>query len=32
MANIKELSVEEKLRALFVLQLIDSRFDEIRYV
>ena len=28
--NIKELSVEEKLRALYDLQLIDSRLDEIR--
>lgn len=28
--NIKEMSVEEKLRALFDLQLIDSRLDEIR--
>ena len=27
--NIKEMSVEEKLRALFDLQLIDSRLDEI---
>lgn len=32
MANIKELSVEEKLRALYDLQLIDSRVDEIRSV
>lgn len=32
MANIKELSVEEKLRALYDLQLIDSRIDEIRSV
>ncbi|MFP9118416.1 zinc ribbon domain-containing protein [Flavobacterium sp. RNTU_13] len=32
MANIKELSVEEKLRALYDLQLIDSRIDEIRNV
>lgn len=31
MAN-KELSVEEKLRALYDLQLIDSRIDEIRNV
>lgn len=28
--NIKEMSVEEKLRALFDLQLIDSRLDEIK--
>ena len=28
--NIKEMSVEEKLRALYDLQLIDSRLDEIR--
>lgn len=26
----KEMSVEEKLRALYDLQLIDSRLDEIR--
>ncbi len=32
MANKKEVSVEEKLRALFDLQLIDSRVDEIRNV
>jgi predicted nucleic acid-binding Zn-ribbon protein len=32
MANIKELSVEEKLRALYDLQLIDTRIDEIRNV
>jgi predicted nucleic acid-binding Zn-ribbon protein len=32
MANIKELSVEEKLRAIYDLQLIDSRIDEIRNV
>jgi predicted nucleic acid-binding Zn-ribbon protein len=32
MANIKELSVEEKLRALYDLQLIDSRIDEITNV
>ncbi|MCW4470469.1 hypothetical protein OGH69_15970 [Flavobacterium sp. MFBS3-15] len=32
MANTKELSVEEKLRALYDLQLIDSRIDEIRNV
>ena len=30
MANKKELTVEVKLRALFDLQLIDSRIDEIR--
>ena len=28
----KELNVEEKLRALYDLQLIDSRIDEIRNV
>ncbi len=32
MANTKELSVEEKLRALYDLQLIDSRIDEIKNV
>lgn len=32
MAKKKEVSVEEKLRALFDLQLIDSRVDEIRNV
>ncbi len=32
MANMKEVSVEEKLRALYDLQLIDSRIDEIRNV
>lgn len=32
MTNIKELSVEEKLRALYDLQLVDSRIDEIRNV
>lgn len=30
MATTKELTVEEKLRALYDLQLIDSRIDEIR--
>lgn len=30
MANITEISVEEKLRALYDLQIIDSRLDEIR--
>ena len=30
MANKKELTIEAKLRALFDLQLIDSRIDEIR--
>ena len=30
MAKKKELTVEEKLRALYDLQLIDSRIDEIR--
>ncbi|WP_353088075.1 C4-type zinc ribbon domain-containing protein [Flavobacterium sp.] len=32
MATTKEMSVEEKLRALYDLQLIDSRTDEIRSV
>jgi len=32
MATKKEISVEKKLRALFDLQLIDSRIDEIRNV
>jgi len=32
MATKKELSVEENLRALYDLQLIDSRIDEIRNV
>ena len=32
MAITKELSVEEKLRTLYDLQLIDSRIDEIRNV
>lgn len=32
MAKKKEVSVEEKLRALYDLQLIDSRIDEIRNV
>ncbi|WP_418263793.1 zinc ribbon domain-containing protein [Flavobacterium faecale] len=32
MTNTKELSVEEKLRAIYDLQLIDSRIDEIRNV
>jgi len=32
MANTKEVSVEEKLRVLYDLQLIDSRIDEIRSV
>lgn len=32
MANTKELTVEDKLRALYDLQLIDSRIDEIRNV
>ena len=31
-ATTKELTVEEKLRALYDLQLIDSRIDEIRNV
>ncbi len=32
MATTKEMSVEDKLRALYDLQLIDSRIDEIRNV
>ena len=32
MATIKEISVEDKLRALYVLQLVDSKIDEIRNV
>ena len=32
MAKKKEISVEEKLRSLFDLQIIDSRIDEIRNV
>lgn len=32
MTNLKEMSVEEKLRTLYDLQLIDSRIDEIRNV
>ena len=32
MANKNETTVEEKLRALYDLQLIDSRVDEIRNV
>ena len=32
MAKKKEVSVEQKLRALYDLQLIDSRIDEIRNV
>ncbi|MFT5077824.1 MAG: putative nucleic acid-binding Zn-ribbon protein, partial [Saprospiraceae bacterium] len=32
MAAKKEITVEEKLRALYDLQLIDSRIDEIRNV
>lgn len=32
MAKNKELTIEEKLRALYDLQLIDSRVDEIRNV
>ena len=32
MATTKELSVEEKLRTLYDLQLIDSRIGEIRNV
>ncbi|HRV55223.1 MAG TPA: hypothetical protein P5264_06765, partial [Mangrovimonas sp.] len=32
MANKTEVTVEERLRALYDLQLIDSRIDEIRNV
>ena len=32
MATKTEVTVEEKLRALYDLQLIDSRIDEIRSV
>ncbi|WP_338409830.1 C4-type zinc ribbon domain-containing protein [uncultured Flavobacterium sp.] len=32
MATTKELSVEDKLRALYALQLVDSKIDEIRNV
>ena len=32
MATTKEMSVEEKLRALYDLQIIDTRIDEIRNV
>ena len=32
MAKSKELTVEEKLRSLYRLQLIDSRIDTIRSV
>ena len=32
MATTKELSVEDKLRAIYDLQLIDTRIDEIRNV
>ena len=32
MAKKNEISVEEKLRSLFDLQIIDSRIDEIRNV
>ncbi|MFT5021689.1 MAG: putative nucleic acid-binding Zn-ribbon protein, partial [Colwellia sp.] len=32
MATKKEITVEDKLRALYDLQLIDSRVDEIRNV
>ena len=32
MATKTEITVEEKLRALYDLQLIDSRIDEIRNV
>ena len=32
MATIKEVNVEDKLRALYTLQLVDSKIDEIRNV
>ncbi len=32
MAKSKEVTVEERLRSLYDLQLIDSRIDEIRNV
>ena len=32
MANKKEITIEKKLRALFDLQIIDSRIDEIRNI
>ena len=32
MAKKKEISVEKKLRALYDLQIIDSRIDEIRNI
>ena len=32
MATIKELNVEDKLRALYDLQPVDSKIDEIRNV
>ena len=32
MAKKVEITIEEKLRALFDLQLIDSRIDEIRNI
>jgi len=32
MAKFKELSVEDKLRALNALQLVDSKIDELRNV
>ena len=32
MATKTEITIEEKLRALYELQLIDSRIDEIRNV
>ena len=32
MATTKELSVEDKLRAIYDLQIIDTRIDEIRNV
>ena len=32
MAKQKEVTVEEKLKALFALQIIDSKIDELRSV
>ena len=32
MAKKKEITIEEKLRALYDLQLIDSRIDEIKNI
>ena len=32
MAKVKEITVEDKLKALYSLQLIDSKIDKIRIV